>query len=225
VKYGTIFITFSVLCIYGALSSNNFTGAILIYLSINFAFLSITYFSSRPELLGKKSDGTAKWFPRLLNFPWYLISQVVWRISILISKEECYHAIPSTKISIGRKFLSGELPPDTQVLIDLTSEFSEAHHKVPTYISLPMLDGVAPSSDLKVFIASIIPIIESQNTYIHCVQGHGRTATFTSLLLSQLNKISPMEAYESILNVRPEAKASSSQLTYLGQLTKRWSGS
>jgi protein-tyrosine phosphatase len=126
---------------------------------------------------------------------------------------------------VGRKFRRGELPPNTQVLIDLTSEFSEEIHEIPTYISLPMLDGVAPKSDFKEFIETLISKIESKSIYIHCVQGHGRTATFTSLLLSQLKKISPMEAYESILKVRPRAKASASQFVCLEQLTKHWSGS
>jgi len=225
VKYGLTFLAFASLCVYGAVSSKLILGILLYYFSANFLFLSVAYFSRQPELLGKQPNGTTKWSPRLLNFPWYVISQIVWRISILLSKEPCYHTIPNSKIIIGRKFRRGELPPNTQVLIDLTSEFSEAHHEVPTYISLPMLDGVAPRPDFKEVMESLIPIVESQNTYIHCVQGHGRTSTFTSLLLAQLNSISPMEAYASILKVRPMAKASSSQLAFLDIHTKRWSDS
>ncbi len=56
----------------------------------------------------------------------------------------------------------------------------------------------------------------NQKILIHCAQGHGRSATYASLLIAQLfPTISPQEALTLILESRPSAMPSKAQLSQI----------
>jgi len=125
--------------------------------------------------------------------------------------EDFENQIGNTNIYISRRPRLTELKEIYEVVIDLTAEFIESKEAGQSYFHLSWLDGISPSNFK-------IPegITTDSKILIYCAQGHGRSATYTAILLRQLKLCnSTAEAYHLILQSRPSAKVSKQQLQYL----------
>ena len=135
---------------------------------------------------------------------------LVWHLIRLFSREPARNAV-SDQLVIGRRLLTFELEGEFDNFVDLTAEFSEpfAIRRSPSYRSFPILDGGAPTPEaLRAAVANLRP----GRTFIHCAQGHGRTALFAlAVLLSSGTARSVEHGLQMLRSVRPRIRLSSEQ--------------
>ena len=215
--YPAFFIFISILTFYYGLT----TQPIFFWLTINALFFAIVYALNKPNWFLKSYKGKVNTFILILNLPWLIFTFIVWHIQRILSKENSCNQITGTNIFIGRRLLSDELPQDINVVIDLTCEFNEPFFKNVVYINIPLLDAIAPSQEIFTIIDDLKNKIIGKSVFIHCAQGHGRTALFTSILLVKLGISSNYcDAHKLILISRPKATLSGSQERFLNSANK-----
>lgn len=218
-KYGVIFLIFGLSSLFKALNvDNSILIFFLVWLTISLLSLSLVYFLNKPKWLGKDSYGDMKLINILVFLPWLLFSITIWHIVRVISNESKYDEVVKDKIWCSRKLLASEFPKHIEVVIDLTSEFSEPKSitKEIKYFSIPLLDGIEPNDEAISRLKEILPYLKNKKILIHCVQGHGRTATMTIILLKYLKQIESLDqGINLILEKRKLAKVSSIQLKFL----------
>ncbi|WP_372369523.1 dual specificity protein phosphatase family protein [Candidatus Uabimicrobium sp. HlEnr_7] len=184
--------------------------------AISFAVIGISYIKATVKFFGKKANGRIDFKAMIILFPYLVLLWIIWHVVRFVQKEKAYHTI-NDNIIIGRRLLDYEIPVGIDNIIDLTCEFQESKYIIENfnYKSFPILD--ASITDQKRFITFLEELASYQGcTYIHCAQGHGRTATITSLLLILTNKASnPTEAMAIIHNKRPLAKMKKSQWKFV----------
>lgn len=172
--------------------------------SLAFATPAGAYLSRYPVLLGKRSDGSMSvraivWFAPYLACTWLL-----WHLMRLVSRERAWDEL-CEGVFVGRRLLPHEMPPGIRTVVDLTSELPEpaAIRRAVTYVSVPILDGTAPSpGDLAYWTQSMAH--RERPLYIHCAQGHGRTGTVAAVLLVILGIAGTAEeAFDLLRRKRP----------------------
>jgi len=185
---------------------------LLLWPIVSSFILSVSYYLNQPRLiLGKTEDGIYSVLLLIINLPWLSFTYLVWYFNVLVSTENFENQISNTNIYISRRPRLNELKERYEIVIDLTAEFIESKEQGQSYFHLPWLDGISPSNFQ-------IPkgITRDSKILVHCAQGHGRSATYTAILLRQLKLCnSTAEAYHLILQSRPSAKVSKQQLQYL----------
>lgn len=160
--------------------------------------------------MGKTKTGQINLILLLINFPWLLLTWAIWLFEIMISQEDQINRIDQTNIYLGRYPRFNETE-NFDLVIDLTAEFFPSKVNTKEYICLPNLDGIKLRNTARLPQVSI-----DQKILIHCAQGHGRSATYASLLIAQFfPAISPQEALSLILKSRPGAMPSKAQLSQL----------
>jgi len=109
--------------------------------------------------------------------------------------------------------LKNEFPEKIKTVIDLTCEFSEDRLIVKNtdYYNFQILDASIPNSEeLADFINKISRI--DAPVFIHCAEGHGRTALVASLFLIAKGKAGTLsDAYEMLKIKRPLVKLNRKQ--------------
>src|ERR1700677_3861078 len=143
------------------------------WLGFNFIVLAWALAYRKHRVFGKRTDGVIPMSARLVFFPYFLFTWLVWPLIRLARRETPYHAIHE-KLTAGRRLLAGECRETFDNYVDLTAEFSEpaAIRRAPGYVAFPILDASAPSpAALREFVRGLKP----GRTFIHCAQGHGRT--------------------------------------------------
>lgn len=151
------------------------------WLGVNLLLLGVAYVRGDARVFGKRPDGTLASWRVLLFLPWLLFTWAVWHGCRLLPEPAVQQI--NDKLSIGRRLLAHEFPDGIDVVLDLTAEFQEpgaVRHRT-RYLSLPILDaGAPPSTALAAAIQSLRP---DEHVFIHCAQGHGRTAMAAIALL------------------------------------------
>ena len=180
--------------------------------ALNSSYFGTAYVFNAPKLFLKSKAGKIPLPVILVNLPWLLFQNIIWNIERLVSNENPYDRIDGTNITIGRRLQTDEYPNDIDVVVDLTCEFTEPKLDSSAYINLACLDGVALNSSTRKEIRALLPIIENKNIYIHCAQGHGRTAMVAIEILILTNVCRSFdEAQQMVLRSRPKAKMSKRQ--------------
>jgi hypothetical protein len=83
---------------------------------------------------------------------------------------------------------------------------------LPGYIALPTLDGAAPDPAA---VADALARLRPGVTYVHCAQGHGRTAAFALALLLRRGDVKTVEeGMERLRAVRPGVRLSRPQMKF-----------
>lgn len=186
----------------------------LTWLGVSFAVLGVAYLLRRPALLGKRPDGTVSLWSLMALLPLHLLIHAVWNLSRLFVRENPADRICERLIA-GRRLLPGEMPEDVELVVDLTSEFSEPREirQDRDYRLFPMLDASVPEiEELRTFIASLPDV----TIYVHCAQGHGRTGLFCIAFLIERGICrTPDEALEMIQAARPGVTLNSAQRTFI----------
>ncbi len=180
---------------------------LLLWLMCSLCIMTLSYVFHAPKLVcGKQENGKVNFIIITLNLPWLLFTWTIWLIESAISREDKFNQIGDTNIHIGRYPLFTKEASSFGLIIDLTCEFPKCG-KQKEYICLPNLDGVA----LKNYSLPYM-INAEQKVLIHCAQGHGRSGTFATILMNQLNEqITKDAAYETIMESRPRARLSEEQ--------------
>lgn len=192
---------------------------ILSWLGLNFLQLATAHARGNQHVFGKRPDGTIPWFSCLMFLPLLLMTIAVWHLIRWISREPAFNVV-NENLTIGRRILPKECPDTFSNFVDLTAEFSEPAklRKREGYVGFPILDGAAPTAD-SLFHA--INSLKPGKTFVHCAQGHGRTAMFAAALLISSGKASSIEqALQHLLAVRPGIRLSQQQLDCLNKFAE-----
>jgi len=224
-RLGWLFVVLGVL--FAALGSLAITttgwwfGVLAFWPSVSFFLVAGAYLRFGPGLFGKRADGSLPWIRVLLLLPYFLFTWGIWHLLRL--GPEPSHAVVAPGLYLGRLPRSGELPADVRLVVDLTAEFprSPAVADGCDYINLPALDALVPSIDdcerlVRATAAHPGPV------YVHCAQGHGRSALVAGAVLMLRGLASgPEDAEAQLRRARPGVRLSSSQRAMLRALHPR----
>lgn len=212
--YGLFFLASSALL--GFYASRGGVSLILLWPMVTFLLVSLAYLGAGAKVLGKRSDGTIAPLQRIVLSPYFALIEVTWHLALTFTSETSVQEI-APGIWIGRRLLTNEWKHTFDVVVDLTSEFTEPRcfRNIDHYISVPVLDGMPPTE--AAYISSVQTIAKLPGTvFIHCAQGHGRTSTFAALLLICRGTARDVnDALNQIRAVRPAARPNRTQRQYL----------
>lgn len=202
-------------------------GILLLWPAVAFGVVAYAYATNNPGLLGKRTDtGDIDVVQKALLLPFFVLTWGSWWILRATSKEEPCDQILAG-LWIGRRPLSRELPEDTELIIDLTAEFEPARDieldDYRRYHCLPMLDASAAHpeafKELVLYVANDPPI---GSVYVHCAQGHGRSAAFVAaVLIARDIAVDVEEAMGIISAKRPNVGLAPAQVMFLSKLDLR----
>lgn len=213
--FALVFAAFSALLLAPAVSRGGWAWS-LAWPAASFALVALAYAGAGPRVFGKRADGAVGPLHRLALLPFLLLVGAVWHASRLAARGPAWCEV-APGVLIGRRLLSGELPPGVGLVIDLTAEFAEptAVRTAAAYRSLPTLD--AGLSDPTAFRMLVEEASDFPGTiYIHCAQGHGRTGMFAAaVLLARGLAANPADAVAGIRRVRPGIRLKPAQLRAL----------
>ena len=130
----------------------------------------------------------------------------------------------SPDLLIGRRLLRSETPGDIRSVVDLTSEFTEPSWEAQRVMHVPILDAASPGPASLLSTAQAINELPTP-VYIHCAQGHGRTATVAAACLIVNDRMSLKDALSVISDSRPGARPNREQYAALSQLSRTIDGS
>lgn len=175
---------------------------LIAWLGVDFFALGVAHIRGANSLFGKRRDGGLPLWSWIVFLPLHLFTLAIWHTIRLISREPACNVVDESLV-IGRRLLPSELPGEFENYVDLAAEFAEPGkiRQSPGYVSFPMLDGSAATPDA---LQADVGRLRPGRTYIHCAQGHGRTATFAMTLLVATGKAAnAAEALERLRAVRP----------------------
>lgn len=183
---------------------------VVVWLGGDFVVLGIAHGRGSHRVFGKRADGTLPLWSWLGFFPLLSFSLLVWQLLRWVSREPAQSAV-NAQLVVGRRLSAGEFEEAFDNVVDLTAEFSEPARirRSPSYRSFPILDGAAPTPEaLRAGVASLRP----GRTFIHCAQGHGRTALFAlAVLLDSGAARGVEEGWQMLSSVRPGVRLSREQ--------------
>ena len=207
-KYPILFIAITASLIWGVISSTSPNRFILIWPALNTSILAIAYILNKPTFIaGKQKNGKINYFLLIINAPWLVLSWLTWILIYFISKENKVDKVNGTNWFISSYPGLRYKENDYQLIVDLTSEFPRPINHGSNYICFPNLDGV-PLSNLP----ESLSINPESKVLVHCAQGHGRSATWSSIALTKLGIFpNTKSAYSAIKASRPGAVASTKQ--------------
>lgn len=197
-------------------------GWLLLWFSFDFFLLSFAYQRGSIKIFGKQADGKMSLVSIVLLLPALLFLWVVWHVRRSILKEEYSHEI-IPGLWLGGRVLTGELPDNISLIVDLTAEFIEPQDVIAqkTYICLPTLDGSVPSDEKLLEIVEKICSWQG-NVYLHCALGRGRSATVAAGILLAKGMVNDVDRAKTLLqSIRPGVDFSSTQRQSLERLKKQ----
>ncbi len=180
-------------------------GLLLLWPGLAYFAVASAYMLKRHRIFGKRCrDGRLSPFRVAIFLPYLLLSWWIWRFRIWLWQEDSWNEI-LPELYLGRRLLNeNELPPDTERIVDLTTEFGEkaSVRKGREYHCLPTLDGSAPES-AKFFHLVRLLAGDGKRTYVHCAIGMGRSATLVcGVLLARGLARTPGAAVHQVREIR-----------------------
>lgn len=217
-KYGFLFLLLSISLGTAAVRGGVWTW-VLFYPAFSFGVVAMAYLWSAPGLFGKRMDGQRSVLGTVLVLPYVMYASAVWHVARLLSREPKSNSL-TDRFVLSRRLLVHELPDDIASVVDLTCEFTEPvrHWDLQSYLSFPMLDGTASSSEkIRALADQIIEM--PKPVLIHCAQGHGRTGLVAAAVLIATDEAKTADdAISKIQAVRPGVELNKAQRTILEQI-------
>lgn len=219
---GVIFLVLGVA--YGFLGAKlGWPGSPMVWLGLSCGVVGAAFLLNEPRLMGKRLDGTFNGGFFLLLAPFFAATWLAWRLR-RYRREPCWAEIVPG-LFLGRLALPDELPPGTELVVDLTCELAEPRViRQKNYRCLPTLDGFAP--DQQQFVSLVREIAaHPKPVFIHCAAGHGRSATLAAAVLLARGSVGDLAGAEALLRLRrPGVRFSAAQRRLLVQTTVASSG-
>lgn len=177
---------------------------LLLWPGIACLLVGVGYAGAGARVFGKRRDGSMPIWSWVLLLPYLGFTWSIWKLKRKISKEALYNEV-APGLWVGRRVLGEELPEGVSVLVDVTCEFEEPRSALGRceYVSLPTLNYSVPGRGA---LEALVEDLEGrEGVYIHCAQGHGRSATVAAaLLLRRGLAATAQEAVEMVVRVRPK---------------------
>jgi len=179
---------------------------LLMWPAASLVAVGAAYLFNRPGLLGKRADGGLSLLARPHVVPFALFAWSVWHARRWTGRGEPVACEVVPGVWLGRRAGAAELPPGVATVVDLTAEFWEPRGVVSRerrYVCVPTLDAAA--TDEASFRAALDAIVVAEGpVYVHCAQGHGRSATLVAALLIRRGHARDVEEAEALLvKLRP----------------------
>ena len=219
-KYALVFWSVTLLCIYYAVAGRGWM-YILCWPGLSFGVAGAAYVGGGPRYFGKRQDGSLNPVALLLLLPYLLYTWGVWYLWRLTTSEPPFHNLYEG-VKIGRRLLPPELPDQTDMVFDLTSEFPE-----PSSIRSSVLYRLVPALDARppepvTLREAAEQVLSAKNAvYIHCANGHGRTGTLAGAVLMLSGKTQTTEeTIAFIRRCRPGVTLNSSQRKALDDFSR-----
>jgi protein-tyrosine phosphatase len=212
-KYAITFAMLAALICYLAVSLGGWW-YLLLWFAISFVALSAGYAGVGPRVFLKQPDGRIPRWVKIVHFPFFLYSKVVWYFTHILGHENPFDRLEEDLI-LGRRLHAGELPSGIVNYVDLTAEFEDPKEirEATNYVSLPILDASVPSPQE---LISALSRLREGTAYVHCAQGHGRTGLFALALLSTRGRVlSFEEGFSFLKGVRPGIGLNKTQETFI----------
>ncbi len=181
-KYGALFSLLGILCAAYAFRIRG-PAYLLLWLGLSFMVVAFGYLGFGPAVFGKRPDGTIALWSRVLLLPYLPYLWGTWRLLRAFQREDPFNDL-APGIVIGRRLLPSECLSSFDGILDLTCEFPEppAIRTTRDYWCFGILDGSVPKE--RDLVELIRQVRDYKGTvYIHCAQGHGRTAMVSACLL------------------------------------------
>jgi protein-tyrosine phosphatase len=192
-------------------------GWLLLWPAVSFGLLAAAYAGLGPRVFGKRGDGRLSPLMVWLLLPVLLLLWGLWHLSRLAGRC-CDEVAPG--LWLGRRAFVRELPPGIVLVVDLTAEFSAPRgiREGRDYLALPTLDAAAP--DESAFRAALDRVSGAAGpVYLHCAQGHGRSALLAAAVLLRRGIASDVRDAERILRrARPGVRLKPAQRRLLRKL-------
>ncbi len=183
---------------------------LLLWLGLDFVTLGIAHAAGGHRVFGKRANGSLPLWSWIIFFPLLVYTSGVWHLIRLFSREASQNIV-TDELVVGRRLLPSEVEHTVDHYIDLTAEFAEPHkiRESSRYRSFPILDGAAPSPEA---LAEAVDRFGQGKIFIHCAQGHGRTALFAlAVLLKSAKARTVEEGLRMLQEVRPGIRLNRAQ--------------
>jgi protein-tyrosine phosphatase len=178
---------------------------------IAFVAVGVAHILNVRSVFGKRADGTIGKFHMTALLPFLAFTWATWHLVRATTREPMIHSL-TPELWLGRRLLATELPVDVDHVVDLTAEFREAV-RARSYTSLPILDGGIP--DQHELRSALDAVPRCGTTFVHCAQGHGRTALFAACFLIDREGVDADTAIARVLAARPRARMRASQRSFV----------
>ncbi|MHB8994595.1 MAG: phosphatase domain-containing protein [Armatimonadota bacterium] len=191
---------------------------ILLWPALACLLVGLAYAGFGACVFGKRADGSLPLWSWVALLPYLAFTWSIWKLKRKISKEPFYNEV-APGLWVGRRVLGGELPEGVLVLVDVTCEFAEPSSALGRceYRSLPTLNYSVPERGA--LVALVEELANRDGVYIHCAQGHGRSATLVAALLMRRGTArTPAEAVGMVTAVRPKVHLEPCQQEFLNRL-------
>lgn len=217
-KHTLVYLLSAVVCVTLALLLPA-AGLILLWPGVACLLVGLGYAGLGPRAFGKRADGRLAWWAWVALLPYLGFTYAVWKLKRKISKEDYFNEVASG-LWVGRRVLGDELPAGVALVVDTAAEFAEPSSVLAKveYRSFPVLNYSAPRPEALRALANELRDYRG-GIYIHCAQGHGRSATVAgALLLARGLAATPEEAEALVVKARPKVHLEASQKAALGAL-------
>jgi protein-tyrosine phosphatase len=183
------------------------------WFALSYGSVGVAYLGRPILVFGKdRVTGRIPFRRKVLLFPYLVTTAGLWHVLRLLGRERPY-ARMAPGLYVGRRLLSREYPAGIRTVVDLTFELDARRPLDPgvSYENIPVLDGACLSpTELRDVGARVATL--RQPIYLHCAQGHGRTAMVAASVLLALGLAESGErALEDILAARPGARTNRAQ--------------
>ncbi len=175
------------------------SGALVAWAGAAFLWAGMAHALGRPGMIGKRPDGT---FPSLYAVPLAPFLAIVWGWWRMFGVEPPYHEI-LPGLFVGRRVTAALLPPMTRAVLDCTAELPRIRGlpREVAYTCIPVLDHETATPDqLDAFARMEIP--ERGALFVHCAQGHGRSAMAVAAILLRRGECRTVAEAEALLRAK-----------------------
>lgn len=211
IQLAVIAVAFGVLGVFGPGASY-----LLLWPALTFGAAAVAYALGAAMVFGKRSDGRLKPVHVALFLPYLGLTWLTWWLARALDQAPPWAKLTDA-LYIGRRPLAAEVPTDARSVVDLTAEFSEQPGVIRgrTYLARPTLDATAVPADQLWALALEIQALPGP-VYLHCAQGHGRTAMVAAAVLIAAGQADRVQsALTQVRAVRNAARPNAAQVRAL----------
>ena len=202
-------------------------GYLLLWPAASALLVGLGYAGLGGRVLGKRPDGRFAAWGYLIHLPHLLITLAVWYVQRWAIPENPADQV-APGIWVGRRPLCHEIPPGCACVVDLTAEFWTAKGvcggvngtPVRKYLCRPVMDGHV--ADDRTFVKTVreVAAIDGE-LYVHCAQGHGRSAALAAGLMIARGLVGDVDEAETrMIASRAKVRLTGSQRELVRRVTE-----